>query len=132
MSRLKEEIADERQDLKESMDRLKARRMEARDRILDRIIRLRESIADQKRDLVQERKELETSLRGPGPLDPEAPQAALHHDGDDHRGLLPPGLSDPHREAISEIREASRLRVARLYSPEHHAGYHARMHRHTR
>jgi hypothetical protein len=26
----------------------------------------------------------------------------------------------------------ARLRVASLYSPEHHAGYHARMHRHSR
>ena len=135
IARLKEEITDERQDLKESLDRLKAKRMEARDRILDRIIRLRESIADQRQDLLEERKDLGSSLRNDDHPDREASEAAFHHDGDDHGKSLdrPSGLaSDPHREAISEIREASRLRVARLYSPEHHAGYHARMHRHTR
>ena len=134
IGRLKEEIADERQDLKESLDRLKEKRTEARDRILDRIIRLRESIADQRRDLVQETKELESSLHSTDRPDRESPEAALHHDGDDRTRSFarPEAGPDHHREAISEIREASRIRVARLYSPEHHAGYHARMHRHTR
>ena len=66
--------------------------------------------------------------------DHESPTASLHHDGDDHRS----GLSradferDSHSEASREIMHAARIRVASLYSPSHHAGYHARMHRHSR
>ena len=39
---------------------------------------------------------------------------------------------DSHSEASREIMHAARIRVASLYSPSHHAGYHARMHRHSR
>ncbi len=66
--------------------------------------------------------------------DRESPEASLHHDGDDRfRGLSRADFEqDTHREAVREIMKASQIRVARLYSPKHRAGYHARMHRHSR
>jgi chromosome segregation ATPase len=66
--------------------------------------------------------------------DHESPEASMHHDGDDHHPEL--GRSEfgheMHREATREIMQGSRVRIARLYSPEHHSGYHAKMHRHSR
>ena len=67
--------------------------------------------------------------------DRESPEAALHHDGDDHHpdggrlAALAPGL---HREATREIMQGSHERIVALYAPAHHVGYHARMHRHSR
>jgi len=66
--------------------------------------------------------------------DRESSVASLHHDGDDH---LPDQARmefarDTRSETAREIMRGARLRVASLYSPEHHAGYHARMHRHSR
>ncbi len=63
--------------------------------------------------------------------DRESPEASMHHDGDDHHPEL--GRSAfGHEEATREIMQGSHERVAALYSPSHHAGYHARMHRHSR
>ena len=66
--------------------------------------------------------------------DRESPEASMHHDGDDHHPEL--GRSafghDMHEEATREIMHGSHERIAALYSPSHHAGYHARMHRHSR
>ena len=67
--------------------------------------------------------------------DRESPEASLHHDGDDHRlerGRWSALEGGPHREATREIMQGSHERIVALYSPTHHAGYHAKMHRHSR
>ena len=67
--------------------------------------------------------------------DRESPEASLHHDGDDHqldRGRLSALEGGPHREATREIMQGSHERIVALYAPAHEAGYHAKMHRHSR
>ncbi len=67
--------------------------------------------------------------------DRESPEASLHHDGDDHRlerGRWSALEGGPHREATREIMRGSHERIVALYSPTHQAGYHAKMHRHSR
>ena len=67
--------------------------------------------------------------------DRESPEASLHHDGDDHqleRGRLSALEGGPHREATREIMQGSHERIVALYAPAHQAGYHAKMHRHSR
>ena len=67
--------------------------------------------------------------------DRESPEASLHHDGDDHRlerGRWSALEGGPHREATREIMRGAHERIVALYSPTHQAGYHAKMHRHSR
>ena len=66
--------------------------------------------------------------------DHESFEASLHHDGDDRiRGLEREDFEHyAHREAARDIMRASRQRVASIYAPSHHAGYHVRMRRHAR
>ena len=67
--------------------------------------------------------------------DRESPEASLHHDGDDHRlerGRWSALEGGPHREATREIMQGSHERIVALYSPTNKAGYHAKMHRHSR
>lgn len=58
IARLKEEIADERQDLKQDQSLLRDHRLEEKDAIKDRIARLRAEIADEGQDLRQMRDRL--------------------------------------------------------------------------
>ena len=133
-ARLKEDIADDRQDLRKDQKLLARIRTESKDKVADRIARVREDIADDRQDLRKDRKLLARSGRDFDHQDRESPEASLHHDGEDHnRGLARADFEqDTHREAVREIEKASHIRVARLYSPKHRAGYHARMHRHSR